>query len=118
MNFLNKYSDKTLRIFLIIITVYCLILSGIPLFKATITERLTVDDCRKEHIKNDKNENILVISQMLPGGVSEEAGLKKGDRILSVNGTEIHEFMDLVYTLNKTASGEEAVYTILRNGEE
>ena len=118
MKFLNKYSDKTLRIFLIIITLYCLILSGIPLFKATITERLTVDDCRKEHIESDNNEYTLVISELMPGGVSEEAGLQKGDRIFSVNGTVIYEFMDYVHALNKTPSEKEAVYTILRNGEE
>jgi sigma-B regulation protein RsbU (phosphoserine phosphatase) len=117
VKFLNKYSDKTLRIFIVIITLYCFFLSGIPLYKAAISERLTIDDSRKEHIKNDNNENQLKISEILPGGVSEEAGLKVGDIIVSVNGVKFQDYLDFIQTLNKTTSGPNAVYTILRNGE-
>lgn len=92
MKFLNKYSDKTLRVFIVIITLYCFFLSGIPLYKAAISERLTIDDSRKEHIKNDNNENQLKISEILPGGVSEEAGLKVGDIIVSVNGVKFQDY--------------------------
>ena len=117
MKFLNKYSDKTLRVFIVIITLYCFFLSGIPLYKAAISERLTIDDSRKEHIKNENNENQLKISEILPGGVSEEAGLKVGDIIVSVNGVKFQDYLDFIHTLSKTTSGPNAVYTILRNGE-
>jgi len=117
VKFLNKYSDKTLRVFIVIITLYCFFLSSIPLYKAAISERLTIDDSRKENIKNDNRENQLKISKILPGGVSEEAGLKVGDIIVSVNGVKFQDHLDFIHTLNKTTSGPNAIYTILRNGE-
>ena len=117
MKFLNKYSDKTLRIFIVVITLYCFFLSGIPLYKAAVSERLTLDDCRKEHIENDKNEYQLKISELLPGGVSEKAGLKVGDIIVAVNGVKYQDYFEFRQTLNQTTSGSNVIYTILRNSE-
>lgn len=115
MNFLNRYSDKTLRFFIIIITLYCLILSGIPLFKATISERLTVDDCRKENIINDKNENTLVISEVLPGGVSEETEMDiNSNNIFLLYSDGLTEAMNRA----KDEYGTERVLNILKENRD
>lgn len=52
-------------------------------------------------------------------GPGDDAGLREGDIITAIDGTQVRSFDDLVsYLLNNTEVGEEITLTILRNGNE
>ncbi|MBM4157698.1 MAG: PDZ domain-containing protein [Ignavibacteria bacterium] len=118
MRILNKLSENTLRTLIITLTIYCVILIGIPLFKAIFTNPLTTDDLRKEVVDEG-----LIILDVLPGGVSDKAGLKTGDTILAVNNIRIASKENSIYNFNnyhtilsEIQPGTKAVYTIIRKG--
>jgi regulator of sigma E protease len=57
------------------------------------------------------------VDTVLTGSNAENAGLKKGDQIQSVNGTTTEYFQDLVTTL-RSHKGEEVNITVMRNDAE
>lgn len=59
-----------------------------------------------------------VINELLPGGPADEAGLRKGDVILSLNGTEVNDDNGLRFTLATLRSGELTRVTFFRDGRE
>jgi PDZ domain len=60
------------------------------------------------------NGNSPVINEVVRGGAAEAAGLRKNDRMLSVNGVPIQLFEDLRKELAKFADGESVVIEIER----
>ena len=60
------------------------------------------------------NGNSPVINEVVRGGSAEAAGLRKNDRMLSVNGVPIQLFDDLRKELAKFADGESVVIEIER----
>lgn len=60
------------------------------------------------------NGNSPVINEVVRGGAAEAAGLRKNDRMLSVNGVPIQLFDDLRKELAKFADGESVVIEIER----
>ncbi|TRZ66487.1 PDZ domain-containing protein [bacterium] len=115
MKFLSKYSDQSLRFLILLITVYCALISGIPLFRAAFTDRLTFDDSIKDFKQNADYSGLKVVS-LRPGGVSEKAGILQEDIILAVNGIAVNDIREFNHELSKNPEGVTAVYTIERNG--
>ncbi|MFA5012858.1 MAG: SpoIIE family protein phosphatase [Ignavibacteria bacterium] len=117
MKFLSKYTDNTLRFFIIILTLYALIFAGIPIFNSIFTKRLTFDDCSKiESV--DINGNVHVeISRLFPNGVGEKSGLKVGDKILAVNGIPVNSMNEFLNIIVKVDTHVPALYTIERQTE-
>ena len=54
---------------------------------------------------------------MVKGGPAERAGLQSGDRIVSIDGTEIASKDDLGTLMQKHAAGDTLNITIARNGQ-
>lgn len=116
MKFLSKYSENTLRFFIIIISLYVLILAGIPIFNSIFTKRLTVDDCAKAERVDPTGRKYLEIGLVFPDGVTDKAGLKKGDKIYEINGKRVEnvdEFQNVMFTIS---SGDKVIYTVDRGG--
>jgi Do/DeqQ family serine protease len=59
-----------------------------------------------------------VINELLDGGPAYEAGLRKGDVILSVGGTDVNDDSGLRFTLATMRSGERTPITYVREGRE
>ncbi len=57
-----------------------------------------------------------LISSVNPGSAAEKAGLKPGDIILKVNGTQVVNMGDLVAKLYTYQPGETVQLTVMRNG--
>lgn len=57
-----------------------------------------------------------VITELLPGGPADEAGLEKGDVILSVAGSEINDDSGLRFTLATLRRGQRADIEYVREG--
>lgn len=107
MNILQKYSDSNIRLIIVIVSIYCAIISGIPLFKAAVTNKLIMDDT----IKNDS----LIIINVISNGIGEKAGVKQGDKLIAVNNQEIRTRNEYTEYLNTFEPGTEVIYTIKRN---
>jgi serine phosphatase RsbU (regulator of sigma subunit)/MFS family permease len=78
---------------------------------------MTTDDCLWE-IKTgkDSSDMKLVITNIIKGGVADQAGIKDGDLLLAINGIEFNNTISAMDILNRY-SNEFITYTILRNGE-
>ncbi|MHB8121068.1 MAG: DegQ family serine endoprotease [Desulfuromonadaceae bacterium] len=64
------------------------------------------------------SEKGALISEILPGGPAEKAGLKSGDIILEFDGTKIQEVNELPRLVAATTVGKKVAMTIMRNGKE
>lgn len=117
MKFLNKYKENTLRFFIIIISLYALIIAGIPIFNSIFTKRLTFDDCSKYEIVDDSGKIHVEIVMLIPNGVGEKSGLQKGDKIIAINGVLINSINDYLDNIVKVNKNQTALYTIDRKGE-
>lgn len=117
MNILLKYKENTLRFFIILLTLYALIMAGIPIFNSIFTKRLTYDDCTKIE-RTDKSGNVHVeIVYIQPNGVSDKAGLKAGDVILAIDGAPVNSMNGFLEEIVKSDGKTPALYTIERNSE-
>ena len=59
----------------------------------------------------------VYVVEVVKGGPAEKAGLQAGDRIVSVDGTEIASKDDLGTLMQKHAAGDTLSITIARNGQ-
>jgi serine protease Do len=60
----------------------------------------------------------VLASHVTPGGPAERAGIKEGDVILDLNGSEINDVNTLRNKVAASAPGSDVTLTILRNGKQ
>jgi serine protease Do len=60
----------------------------------------------------------VLVSAVNPGGPAERAGLKPGDIILELNGTQINDVNNLRNTVAAASPGSDVTLTILRDGNQ
>jgi len=70
-----------------------------------------------QQFKLDKAEGVL-IGDVVEGSPAEEAGLSRGDIILSVNGKEVNNPQELQDTIRDLEIGDKATLKVKRNGKE
>jgi S1-C subfamily serine protease len=58
------------------------------------------------------------LSDVVPGGAAQKAGLKGGDRIIRVGTVEIRGINDLMFVLQSGKPGTEVKITFVRDGKE
>lgn len=69
-----------------------------------------------QKLETDTGDGLDIIS-VAPGSVIAKAGLKKGDRILSLNNIWTDSLEDLFYASSKSIANEQSKLKILRNNE-
>ncbi|MCY7362838.1 MAG: PDZ domain-containing protein, partial [Ignavibacteria bacterium] len=118
MKFLNKFSDGSLRVIFTLIALYCFVFASIIFVRTIFTERMTTDDCLwiKEYNGSVAEEGVY-IDQIIVGGVSDVAGLKNGDLLISIDGNKFKGTLDAQKILNSYNAGEKITYTVLRNNQ-
>lgn len=115
MRFIEKIQESNLRFLLILFAFICLILNVISFENNLFSRRMTTDDCLWIVVDTVDSAATLKITQIIPGGVADQAGLKDGDLLIAINGrmfTTTESAMDI---LNKY-SNQFVTYTIVRNG--
>jgi len=116
MKLFNRFSDSAVRVFYILIALYCLSLNLFTSYN-TLIKRVSTDDCLWID-KKDSNGTVkgLQISQIITGGVADEAGIKDNDLLVAINGEKFKNGVDAMILLNKY-NNEYIDYTIIRSGE-
>ena len=113
MRLFNKLSESTIRLIFVLITIYCSIFSGIPLYRALISHPLTIDGSTKDFTNINKNNGLKVI--ILPdNSEAKKAGIKLEDIIIAVNGIKINSIQDFQNILSINSDNNPATYTIKR----
>src|SRR4030095_7559947 len=67
------------------------------------------------HIMEIGDTKGVLISEVLPQSTAEEAGFKRGDLLLSLNGTEVGTTAEVMGALSSYKGGDKFEYALLRN---
>jgi serine protease Do len=78
-------------------------------------QSITPDIARAFGLKNDKG---ALVSEVVPNGPAEAAGIKQGDVIVSFNGKTINRMSDLPFITAETPVGKAVPVTVIRSGKE
>ena len=116
MKIFKNISENNQRFFIILIAFLCLILSLIAFENNFFSKRMTTDDCLWIDKVDSLGNHFLLITQIIPGGVADEAGIKDGDLLIAINGISLSQSTKAMDILNKFSS-EYITYTVLRNDE-
>lgn len=93
----------------------CFIYASVLFIQTMFTERMTSDDCLwLEMVDGKKLEDALYITQVLPGGNTEQAGIKNGDILIELGGKKFKNSLEAQKILNSYDSGEMIKYKVLR----
>jgi len=65
-----------------------------------------------------KDKNGVIVTQIIKGGISDQAGLKPEDIIIGVNNEKVRDQQDLIYAVNDLRVGDVLKLTVLRDGSE
>ncbi|WP_394537769.1 Do family serine endopeptidase [Lysobacter enzymogenes] len=79
-----------------------------------VVQAMTIDGARSLGLPD---ANGALISQVVPGGPAEKAGLQAGDVIRTVNGTQVRESSDLPPLIGNMAPGSKARLGVFRDGK-
>lgn len=66
---------------------------------------------------SNKEEGVYIV-QVVSGGAADQAGLKEGDRIISVDGTEVSTSSEVKAVIQKHKIGDEIKIKVNRDGSE
>jgi Do/DeqQ family serine protease len=80
-----------------------------------VVQKVTTDIASGLGLKEAKG---VLVAQVQPGSAAERAGLKKGDVITSLNGTEVNDPNIFRNQVAGTPPGTEVTLTVLRGGRE
>ena len=77
-------------------------------------QKITPDLKEKLGLKDEKG---ALVADVTAGGPAEEAGIKRGDVIVSFDGEDIKEMHDLPYIVASTPVGKKVTVEIIRKGK-
>lgn len=98
---------------MVIITVYCFIISGIPFMRAAFTEKLTMDDIVLNY-EDENSSSGFKVTSIKEGGRGEKAGLRIGDKVLAVDGKQLKNSLDIKKILSSKNTGDIVPYLVQR----
>ncbi|MBU2491221.1 MAG: SpoIIE family protein phosphatase [Bacteroidetes bacterium] len=114
---LNQHLFPQYRKEFLSITSIILIIIGIInlYFLFNITPRSN-DECLWIHEKTDDGKRVLTFRVVKFEGVTWNAGIRDGDRLLKINGKRVYNPQDASYIFDKIKKGDTVNYTVSRNG--
>lgn len=80
-------------------------------------ELQTTESIHKDGVPVQEGVGIL-LSNVMSGGPADIAGLRADDRIVAVDGNEVHGMVDLKHAMIRTQEGDRVSVTVERDGSE
>ena len=117
MNPVNRYSDSTIRKFLVLITTYFAVVFASIILQVYM-HPLGIDDSVKTYMQDGKYAGLFYFYKVEKGGVTDQAGIKPGDILIAINGEKIVTPLQDQFILNNLKSNDIAEYTVVRNDVE
>ncbi len=59
----------------------------------------------------------MLLNDVRPNGPAAKAGLRRGDRIIKIDKTDVRSIRDVMYVLREAVPGQKAKITVLRDGK-
>ena len=113
-NLSGVHSPRTIRIVYTAASIFVLVLTLFHALDVLFFKATSNDQCG--WLVRDKGLPGLVITQIVPGGVADRAGLKEGDILLAINGKEFTRSESAMKIINGVKRNDYAEYTIDRAG--
>ncbi len=116
MKNLKEFFIKNRSKFIIVVSVALIILSLVDLYYDVSVIPNSNDECLWVTKKISKDSTGIFFDFVKVNGVSWDAGIRNGDRLLAINENHVPNIFVAQQTLNKVNSGEYAKYTVMRDG--
>ncbi|HLE33794.1 MAG TPA: SpoIIE family protein phosphatase [Bacteroidota bacterium] len=113
---LAKLSPRTIRIFFTVWVLVVLLISTLNMADVLVFKAISNDQCG--WLARPGGEPGAIITQVVPGGVTDRAGVKDGDILLKIDGKVFQTPQQAMGIINPKKGGDIATYTLLRDGIE
>ena len=118
MKYLNIFKESTLRYFFLILSFFALMLSVYNFTDLALINRMTNDDCLwTDHFDKNKKYDGMEISNVVPGGNADNAGIKNKDILIAIDGKQFKTTWEAQGILNDKENKTYAEYTLIRDGQ-
>ncbi len=114
-SFLRNAQASTIKTFYTAVALVLFVAASFNFVEISFIRASSNDQCSWDPVKN--NDSLIIINKIVVGGVSDQAGLRNGDSLIRINGLGFR-YEESQYRINKIRSGDYALYTIRRNGQE
>ncbi|MCU0373376.1 MAG: SpoIIE family protein phosphatase [Ignavibacteria bacterium] len=115
MGYIQKIKENNLRYLILIISFFCLLLIAISFENNMFSRRMTTDDCLWIPVDSSEGVTKLLVTDIIPDGVADKAGLKDGDLLIAINDIKFTRGIDPMEILNRHKN-ETVEYTVIRGG--
>lgn len=112
---LAQFPDRILRILWTILAVLCAAMSVISVYRYVVVRPFSNDECVWIHPPNRTDQ--ILIRQIVPGGVADEAGLRENDTLLTINSRGFNHLLPAQAIIDAMPKGSYAHYQIKRGNE-
>ncbi|MCX6142345.1 MAG: PDZ domain-containing protein, partial [Ignavibacteriales bacterium] len=113
-NLSGVHSPRTIRIVYTAASIVVLVLTLFHALNVLFFKATSNDQCG--WLTRDKSLPGLEITQIVPGGVADRAGLKEGDILLAINGKQFTRTESAMMIINSVKRNDYAEYTVERAG--
>ena len=111
----ERFSARTIRIIFSVLTLATLAIGVHAFIRVMFIEVTSNDQCGWHDIPNA--QSLILISDVLPGGVSERAGIQNGDTLVAINGKSFVNSGFAQTMINEIPLGKYATYSIHRGSQ-
>lgn len=98
-------------------TVIVALIGLLSIYQLIFINTTSNDECLWFAGKNKQGDWGIVIKNIKPGGVVDQAGIKEDDYLLAINSKPVYNTYDAQQILNRLDYGQYAEYTIKRDGK-
>ncbi|MBM4176068.1 MAG: hypothetical protein FJ213_07835 [Ignavibacteria bacterium] len=102
---------------LIALSTFLVILGAVNIYHILIVNQMSNDECIWLPTRINKDSTALHFDVVKVDGVTWNAGIRNGDRLIAINGVSTKSATIAQNTLNKVDAGKYAEYVVERNGK-
>ncbi|MEK6649827.1 MAG: PDZ domain-containing protein [Bacteroidota bacterium] len=114
-NLFDRLSPKTIRAIYGAVAAVVVLLGAANIHQLMVLRVIGNDQCR--WVVVEKGASKLLITDIVKGGVVEQAGIRDGDHLIKINGQEFRSDQQAQGLINQVAGGH-ARYTVEREGRQ